>query len=81
MYLNNNLKLLRAIKGRSCDEVANVLGVKRSTMSGWENGMSEPNCSTLLKLGSYYQLSLDILVGKDLATMRRSEVEELQRGY
>lgn len=81
MHLHNNLKLLRTYRKASQDVVANALDVKRTSLSGYENGSAEPNCMNLLKLGAYYRLSLDILIGTDLTLMRPSEIEALQRAY
>ena len=81
MHLHHNLKLLRTYRGYNADVVANAIGVKRSTLSGWENAQSEPNCTHLLALSSYYRMSIDLLLGKNLMEMRRSDIEELQRAY
>ena len=81
MHLHTNIKLLRTMRKRTCDEVAHTLEVKRTRLSGWENGQSEPDISHLVKLGIYYRLSLDILIATDLTTMRPSQIEELQRSY
>ncbi len=80
-YLHNNLKVLRGMKGHSCDVVANAIGIRRSSLSGYENGAAEPNCSTLLAIGAYYRISLDVLLAQDLTTWPVSSIEELQRGY
>jgi transcriptional regulator with XRE-family HTH domain len=81
MYIHSNLKHLRALRGYNAAIVANSIGIPRSTLSAWENGASQPNCSMLLKLGEYYRLSLDLLLGKDLVTMPNSTIAQLQRGY
>jgi transcriptional regulator with XRE-family HTH domain len=38
-----NIKLLRTRRGRSQEETAIALEVKRSSYSGYENGTAEPN--------------------------------------
>jgi transcriptional regulator with XRE-family HTH domain len=81
MYIHSNLKHLRKLRGYSADTVSNVIGIPRSTLSAWENGASQPNCSMLLKLGDYYRLSLDLLLGKDLVTMPNSTIAIMQAGY
>lgn len=81
MHLHTNLKHLRNLRGYSAAIVAEALGVKRSSLSGYENGSSEPNCTTLMKLGAYYRLNLDPLLREDLTSMATSIIEEMQRRY
>jgi transcriptional regulator with XRE-family HTH domain len=42
MYFTSNIKILRKRKGRTQDEVAFSLKLKRSTLSGYENGVAQP---------------------------------------
>ena len=80
-YLPSNLKRLRAIRGYSAEIVSLALGVPRSTLSSWENGVSEPNLDRLLMLGEYYRLSIDVLLRSDLSDRPKSHIEVLQRAY
>lgn len=80
-HLPANLRLLRTRKKRSQDIVAEAIGVKRSSYAGYENGICEPKLDTLVAMGRYHRLSLDILLTTDLSTMRPGQVDELQRGY
>ena len=38
MYFNSNIKLMRKRRGRTQNEVASTLNMKRPTLSGYENG-------------------------------------------
>ena len=78
---HNNLRILRTLKKRSQEVVAESVGVKRSSYSGYENGTVEPSMGTIVALGQYHRLALDILLTTDLSTLRPSQVEEMQRGY
>ena len=42
MYFAKNIKFLRKRRGRTQDEIAVALGLKRSTLSGYENSVAEP---------------------------------------
>ena len=42
MYFNLNIKLMRKRRGRTQDEVAFSLNMKRPTLSGYENGVVLP---------------------------------------
>ena len=55
--IGENLKLLRKRKGVSQEELAVDLGLTRSSYSGYENGVAEPNLATLIKIIEYYQIS------------------------
>lgn len=64
--LKDNLKYLRKKKKLSQGEVANLLGVSRSTYANYENEQSEPPASQLLKIAQYYQVRTDDLLTKDI---------------
>lgn len=81
MHLHKNLKHLRALRGHSQEMVAGALGVKRTTLSGWENGQSEPSCRQLLALGDHYRIHIDDLLRTDLEQLGVFRTEELQRNY
>jgi transcriptional regulator with XRE-family HTH domain len=65
--LIENLKYLRKKHGQSQQDLADVLSIPRSTLSGYERGYSEPPISTLIRLSEYYQISIDALVKSRLA--------------
>jgi transcriptional regulator with XRE-family HTH domain len=79
MYLHDNLKHLRRLKGRTCDDVAHAIGISRTRLSGWENAQSEPRCSHIVALAKYYRVTVDMLLCTDLATTPVSAIEEMQR--
>jgi len=63
MDIGERLKLAREIKNIEQKEVANVLKVSVSTVSGWENNYRVPPLKKLMKLARLYETSLDYLVG------------------
>jgi transcriptional regulator with XRE-family HTH domain len=69
--ISQNLKFLRKHSGRSQEEVSQALAVKRTTLSGYENGSAEPNTDNLIRIADYYSVSLDALLREDLSA--RSE--------
>lgn len=62
-----NLKFLRKSLGKSQEEVANDLQIKRTTLSGYENGSAEPNAENLVRIADYYGISVDQLLRTDLS--------------
>lgn len=55
----NRLKELREKQ----DDIELKTGIKRATFSRYENGKSEPNIATLIKLADYFDISVDYLIG------------------
>ncbi len=58
-----------------------ALKLKRSTLSGYENGIAEPSLETLIALSSYFTVSVDTLLRVDMATLSESQLGEIERGY
>lgn len=56
------LKLARSHTGLTQVEVAEVLGISKSTIASYEVGRTEPDLETLAKLAEYYEVSLDWLL-------------------
>lgn len=80
-YFGGNIKLLRKRRGRTQDDVAFVLEMKRPTLSGYENGVAQPGLEALVAFSKYYNVSIDTLVKEDLTQMSESQLRQLERGY
>ena len=78
--IGENLKFLRKNKKISQEELANSLGLTRSSYSGYENGVAEPNVQNLLKFSEFYGLPVDVLVKKSLSELDPSKWTELEQG-
>ena len=63
---HDNLKYLRMNSKKAQSEIAQDLGISRSTWGDYENGKSEPIASVLKKIGSYFGVSLDDLLSTNL---------------
>lgn len=59
----NNLKILRLEKGLGQVELSKELGLSKGIISLWENGLREPNMSSLITLARFFNVSIDYLVG------------------
>lgn len=59
------LKALRKAKGITQSELADILGVARTTYANYEQGTREPDNKTLNKLADYFEVSTDYLLGRD----------------
>jgi len=81
-YLGSNLKLLRNRLKKSQDDMAAILGVKRSTLNSYENGVAlTPPLDLLMKLSNYFKFSLDVIVRLDLSKISEYSLGEMQRGF
>ena len=71
MYFTSNIKFLRKRRGRTQDDVAVALNMKRSTLSGYENGVAQPGIDTLVAFSGYFNLSIDTLLKIDIIEVIR----------
>mgnify|MGYP002620878783 CR=1 FL=1 len=78
--IGDNLKLLRKRKKLSQEEIANELGLTRSSYSGYENGVAEPSLTTLIKFSEFYNISLDKLIKRDLNKVTDTEWDKIDKG-
>lgn len=62
-HFNENLKLAREQKGLSQKDVAEKIGVAKSTYSLYESGNREPNVQTIKKIADVLEVSADELLG------------------
>lgn len=77
MNIGTNLKLLRKRVKRSQEEVAQELGLTRSSYSGYENGVAQPGIDLLVTLCDYYLIPIDDFLRKDLEALTEKEWEQL----
>jgi transcriptional regulator with XRE-family HTH domain len=80
-YFGTNIKLLRKRRGRTQEDVAFALEMKRPTLSGYENGVAQPGLEALIVFSKYFNVSIDTLLKTDLSTLAESQLRQLERGY
>ena len=80
MYFSHNIKLLRQRRNRTQDELAHILGMKRSTLSGYENEVAEPGIQALMAFSKYFGVAVDTLIRVPLGQLSESQLSELERG-
>jgi transcriptional regulator with XRE-family HTH domain len=80
MHFSTNIRLLRKRRGRTQDDVAFALNMKRSTLSGYENEVSQPTIPALMAFSKYFGVAIDTLVKVDLRTLTESQLSQLERG-
>jgi transcriptional regulator with XRE-family HTH domain len=80
MYFSSNIKFLRKRRSRTQDDVAFALKMKRSTLSGYENEVSQPTLQALVSFSKYYGIAIDTLVKVNLTTISESQLSQVERG-
>jgi len=81
MYFASNIKFLRKRRDRTQDDVAAALNLKRSTLSGYENGVAQPGIEILVSFSGYFNMSIDTMLKIDMTKLSESQLGELERGY
>ena len=72
--LGKKLRILRENRSLTQQEVAQHIGVDRSTYSYYETGKSVPRLNKLIKLAHYYHVSTDFLL--DLGEQAEDSIQE-----
>lgn len=67
MTFGENLVNLRKGKGVSQEQLAEVLGLARQTISKWELNQSTPDLQYIIKLSEFFQVSTDYLIKGEAA--------------
>lgn len=69
MQFGKNFRKLRRQSGLSQKQVADMLGIRQSNVSDWENDVSRPDYEKLIALSELYEVSLYELLGLDAPTV------------
>ncbi len=72
--INSNIRYLRKQKGLTQDAFANEIGVTRSVIGAYEEGRAEPKIKTMQVMADYFGISMDQLIGVDLAESAASHI-------
>jgi transcriptional regulator with XRE-family HTH domain len=81
MFFSSNIKFFRKRMSRTQEDVSMALGMKRSTLSGYENAVAQPGMEALVSFSNYYRIAIDTLVRVDLSKLPESQLRQLEKGY
>ncbi len=59
------LKELRSAKGMTQSQLGEYIGAKKSAVCLWESGKRQPDQETLVRLASFFSVTVDYLLGND----------------
>jgi transcriptional regulator with XRE-family HTH domain len=79
-YFSSNIRFLRKRRLFKQEDLAEKLDMKRSTLSGYENEVSQPTITALLTFSKYFSISIDTLLNIDLQKLSELQVRQLERG-
>jgi len=80
MYFSTNLKLLRKRRGKTQDDLANALGMKRPTLGGYESNVAQPGIDELMKFSAYFRIAIDTLIKVDMSKLTGNQLYQLENG-
>ena len=66
MNIGDKIKNARMKANFTQEQVAEVLGVSRQTISSWENGKTYPDIVSVVKMSDLYGISLDYLLKEEI---------------
>lgn len=77
--LGENIYKLRKLKELSQEELAEVIGVSRQTISNWELGETSPNPEQLKLLSKVLGVSVDELINNEIKGILEEKVSNTER--
>ena len=80
LIIGKNLKYLRKSKGLTQQELANHLGIRRSSIGAYEECRATPKYDTLEKVSDFFEVSIDFLVKEDISQYTEEELRGTQGG-
>ena len=80
-YFGSNIKLLRTHKGRTQNDLAIEMDIKRTTVNALENTISQPTVPLLQAFSKYFGIAIDTLINIDLNRLSESQFTDLQNGF
>jgi len=76
-YLPENLFFLRKQKGKTLEEMAELLSLKgKSSYKAYEDGRALPDIHKLLKLASFFDVAVADLVYQDIENFKSKKIED-----
>lgn len=70
IYLSENLRYLRKLKGWTQTQMGAIAGAKWQRYQKWENGNCTPDYSKLIRYAHYFGFTLEQLLTTDISTKK-----------
>lgn len=63
MNFKDTLRRLRKDKGLTGEQLGDLFGVAKTTISAWERGVNFPKADMIRKIADFFNVSVDYLMG------------------
>src|ERR1035437_5895221 len=81
MFLGSNIKLLRTRLDIRQEDMAQDLGITRSTINNYENvAVLNPTSEIVIAFSTYFNVSIDVLFKTDLTKLSEKQLVDLTKG-
>lgn len=77
-FFAQNIQQLRKRQKISQEEIAQQLGISRSTVNNYENAYAEPGLKTLVDFSKHFKVSADILLNVNLSEWPENKLQEFE---
>lgn len=71
--IGKRIEFLRAQARMSQQDVSEIIGIAKSTYSGYELGQHEPSAETICRLAELFRVTTDFIIGKGCMTEELDE--------
>lgn len=61
----DRIKMLREENGLTQADLAKILGITRSSVNAWEQGLNVPSTAYIVELSNYFGVSTDFILGRE----------------
>ena len=78
MTLGEKLSKLRKEYNYTQEQLADILGVSRQSISKWESDIAYPETDKLIKIGKLFDCSMDYLLNEDITEKQGIEPKEIE---
>ncbi|WP_100065426.1 helix-turn-helix domain-containing protein [Miniphocaeibacter massiliensis] len=80
LNISNNIVNLRHKKNITQKELASFLNVTKASVSKWETGLSNPDITLLPKLATFFDISIDTLMGYN-PQLSKKQIQKLYQEF
>ena len=77
MTLGEKLSKLRKEYNYTQEQLADILGVSRQSISKWESDIAYPETDKLIKMGKLFECSMDYLLNEDITEKQAQKAQQI----
>ena len=81
MTLGEKISKLRKENNYTQEQLADILGVSRQSISKWESGIAYPETERLIEMGKLFECSMDYLLKEDITEKQGIQTNEKESSY